>query len=137
MPSDKVEMRGLAPAELAQALDAIAHTWGMDRNTLNIKVLEWATLAGMDGAASKVRAVLVWWLDHQCPRCNGTKYEVVPGTNRQSSRTCRPSPQGCGGSGERQLPHGRDGRLIEAHMIDCLHRARQKIRRFTSSAHVA
>ncbi|NDZ12068.1 hypothetical protein [Variovorax sp. WS11] len=39
MPSDKVEMRGLAPAELAQALDAIAHTWGMDRNTLNIKVL--------------------------------------------------------------------------------------------------
>lgn len=39
MPSDKVEMRGLAPAELAQALDAIAHTWAMDRNTLCIKVL--------------------------------------------------------------------------------------------------
>ena len=98
-------------------------------------LVEWATLKGMEAPAAKVRAVLFWWLDHQCPRCNGTKYEVVPGTNRQSSRTCRPAPQGCGGSGERQLPHGRDGRLVEAHMIDCLHRARQKIRRFTLSAH--
>lgn len=88
----------------------------------------WADQKGIESAKLKVRAVLFWWLDHQCPRCNGTKYEVVPGSNRQSARTCRPAPQGCGGTGERNLPHGADGRRIEAHMLDCLHRARQKIR---------
>jgi hypothetical protein len=100
-------------------------------------LVEWATLKGIEGADTKVRAVLFWWLDHQCPRCNGTKYEVVAGTNRQSNRTCRPAPNGCGGTGERLLPHGKDGRVIEAHMIDCIHRARQKIRTFTSQASVA
>ena len=100
-------------------------------------LVEWATLQGIDGADAKVRAILFWWLDHQCLRCNGTKYEVVAGTNRQSNRTCRPAPHGCGGSGERHLPHGKDGRLIEAHMIDCMHRARQKIRTYTSQAHIA
>lgn len=97
-------------------------------------LVEWATLKGVEGAAAKVRSVLFWWLDHQCPRCNGTKYEVVPGTNRQSNRTCPPA--GCNGVGERPLPYGKDGRQIEAHMIDCVHRARQKIRRFTSHSHI-
>lgn len=101
-------------------------------------LVEWATLQGIDGAAAKVRSVLFWWLDHQCPCCNGTKYEVVAGTNRQSNRTCpSPSQGGCGGAGERQLPYGKDGRLIEAHMIECMHRARQKIRKFTSQSHIA
>lgn len=101
-------------------------------------LVEWATLEGIDGAAAKVRAALFWWLDHQCPRCNGTKYEVVAGTNRQSNRTCPPpSRGGCGGAGERQLPYGQDGRLIEAHMIDCMHRARQKIQKFTAQSHNA
>lgn len=39
MASDKTEVRGLWPTPLAQALDAIAHTKGMDRNALNIKVM--------------------------------------------------------------------------------------------------
>jgi hypothetical protein len=100
-------------------------------------LVQWAEEKGIEGAPAKVRAVLFWWLDHQCPRCNGTRYEVVPGTNRQSNRTCRPAPHGCGGTGERPLPHGKDGRLIEAHMIDSMYRARQKIRHFTSQSHVA
>ncbi|MFC5607766.1 hypothetical protein [Variovorax soli] len=100
-------------------------------------LVEWATMNGIEGAAAKVRSVLFWWLDHQCPRCNGTKYEVVPGTNRQSNRTCPPAHAGgCNGVGERPLPHGKDGRQIEAHMIECVHRARQKIRKFTSHSHI-
>jgi hypothetical protein len=87
-------------------------------------LVKWAEEKGIEDAAAKVRAALFWWLDRQCPRCNGTKYEVVPGTNRQSNRTCRPAPDGCEGTGERHLPHGKDGRLIEAHMIDSMHRAR-------------
>lgn len=39
-PLDKTELRGLCPAHLAQALDAIAMARGMDRNTYVVAVLE-------------------------------------------------------------------------------------------------
>jgi hypothetical protein len=48
---------------------------------------------------------------------------MMPGTNRLSDRVCR----SCRGSGERPLPHGEDGRKIEALMIDFVQRARQNI----------
>lgn len=38
--SDKVELRGLAPAELAQALDALALAEGLDRNSYVVSVLD-------------------------------------------------------------------------------------------------
>lgn len=40
MTSDKTELRGLCPTELAQALDAIAQSEGLDRNTYVIQVLD-------------------------------------------------------------------------------------------------
>lgn len=40
MASDKVELRGLCPADLAQALDALAHADGVDRNHYVNLVLE-------------------------------------------------------------------------------------------------
>lgn len=40
MATDKVEMRGLCPADLAQAIDALAHAEGMDRNTYVVWVLD-------------------------------------------------------------------------------------------------
>jgi hypothetical protein len=39
MASDKIEMRGMAPVELAQALDAFAHADGQDRNSYVVNVL--------------------------------------------------------------------------------------------------
>ncbi len=39
MAHDKVELRGLCPADLAQALDALAHADGVDRNTYVVEVL--------------------------------------------------------------------------------------------------
>lgn len=36
---DKVELRGMAPTDLAQALDALAHADGVDRNTYVVDVL--------------------------------------------------------------------------------------------------
>jgi hypothetical protein len=92
-------------------------------------LVEWCTLKGIDHPRIKVEGILAWWLDHICPQCNGTKYEVAAGTNRQSNRACRP----CGGSGEKPLPHGDDGRLIEAYMVECVGKARQQIRRFTQN----
>lgn len=40
MATDKVELRGLCATELAQALDALAHADGMDRNTYVVAVLD-------------------------------------------------------------------------------------------------
>lgn len=40
MASEKVELRGLCPSDLAQALDALAHADGMDRNTYVVSVLD-------------------------------------------------------------------------------------------------
>ena len=40
MASDKVELRGLCPADLAQALDALVHADGVDRNHYVNTVLE-------------------------------------------------------------------------------------------------
>ena len=40
MAADKVELRGLCPADLAQALDALAHSDGVDRNHYVNSVLE-------------------------------------------------------------------------------------------------
>ncbi len=39
MAADKTELRGLAPVDLVQALDALAHAEGMDRNTYVNRVL--------------------------------------------------------------------------------------------------
>ena len=40
MVTEKVELRGLRPTELAQALDALAHADRMDRNAYVVQVLE-------------------------------------------------------------------------------------------------
>lgn len=89
---------------------------------------EAAAAKGVENAKGKVLSVLAWWLDHQCPVCSGRRYTTVPGTNRLSSRLC-PAPKdgGCGGLGERQLPHGADGRVIESMIMDFIFRARQQI----------
>jgi hypothetical protein len=40
MAADKTELRGLAPLDLVQALDALAHSEGKDRNTYVNGVLD-------------------------------------------------------------------------------------------------
>ena len=85
----------------------------------------------IDAAEAKVLGVLAWWLDCTCPKCSGTGQLAVPGNGRQASRACPAHERGgCGGSGHRALPHGPDGRLIEATINECLSRARQHIGAF-------
>lgn len=88
---------------------------------------EAARLKGVENARGKVLSVLAWWLDPVCPVCSGRKYTTMRGTNRLSNRFCGTTGHGCGGSGERTVPHGADGRLIERLLINCIHRARQQI----------
>lgn len=40
MAPEKIELRGLCPTELAQALDALAHADGIDRNAYVVAVLD-------------------------------------------------------------------------------------------------
>lgn len=86
-----------------------------------------AVAKGMENAEAKVLGVLGWWLDPTCPVCSGRKYTTMPGTNRLSNRLCGTTGGGCGGTGERQLPHGADGRTIEAMVGEFIYRARQQI----------
>lgn len=79
----------------------------------------------------KVLAVLAWWLNRICPACNGTQFQLMPGTLKQSERACG----GCKGTGEVELPCGHDGRLIEKAIEDCIERARRDIGNFRKDLH--
>lgn len=58
---------------------------------------------------------LHWWLDQTCGTCDGTRYQPVPGTRRLSGKHC----PACRGTGQRHIPHGKDGRW----MLDAMDRA--------------
>jgi hypothetical protein len=92
----------------------------------------WAQGEGLTRPDGLAMSLLSWWLDHRCPKCFGTKLDPLPIGGRGAVRACK----ACAGLGERELPYGIDGRLMERHMIDCKHRAMQKIRRFTAGLHV-
>lgn len=68
---------------------------------------------------------LIWWLDKQCKVCNGTKYEVVQGSNRQSDRPCKT----CRGSGESKIPRADAGRMLVNYLDDCVQLARTNIKK--------
>lgn len=69
--------------------------------------------------------VLIWWLDKQCKSCNGTKWQLASGSNRQSNRPCN----SCHGTGEAKLPRGDDGRRLANYMDDCCQSARTSIKK--------
>lgn len=70
-------------------------------------------------------AVLVWWLDHVCLSCHGQQREVIKDTPILSDVVCPV----CRGSGERELPHGQDGRAIERVIKESLGMARTGIKK--------
>lgn len=46
------------------------------------------------------RQALEYAVNKTCPRCHGTKFELIPGTNRQGTTPC----VACGGDGRKNLP---------------------------------
>lgn len=68
---------------------------------------------------------LVWWLDKQCKVCNGTKYEVAPGSNRQNGKPCK----ACRGTGESKIPRADAGRMLANYLDDCVQIARTSIKK--------
>jgi hypothetical protein len=76
-----------------------------------------------EGPRDKSAAVLIWWLNQTCLACNGTKYEIVLGTNRQSGKLCR----SCQGSGLMPVPYGQEGARLANWMDQCVQLARTQI----------
>lgn len=68
---------------------------------------------------------LIWWLDKQCKVCNGTKWEVAPGSNRQNGKPCK----GCRGTGESKVPRADTGRMLANYLDDCVQIARTDIKK--------
>jgi len=80
---------------------------------------------GMERPEAIATAVLAWWLSHVCGRCNGVRFELIPGTPALSAKQCQP----CRGTGETVLPYGEAGRRLAAWMDDCRERGAQSIKR--------
>lgn len=86
---------------------ALVHTQvAMEADRLNI--------ARPDAVAS---AVISWWMNRLCPVCNGRKFQSIENTPSLSALVC---PKCCG-TGEKPIPHGRDGAAIAEWLDHCKH----------------
>jgi hypothetical protein len=91
------------------------------REQLTLQLLKWK----VEDAEQVAGALLHWWLAPNCHACHGRKFEVIPDTGRLSSKHCKP----CGATGKLRIPHGEAGRKLANFMDDCVHRARQSIKK--------
>lgn len=63
-------------------------------------------------------AVVACWLDAGCKRCNGLRFDRIPGTPSLSNRGCK----ACSGTGVNKIPYGDAGKQLHSYMLDCLNR---------------
>ena len=91
------------------------------RTQTTLQLVKW----GVAEAETKGMQVIRWWLQQNCPTCNGTKFQVVPGTHRHNGKACAT----CGGTGLREIPNGQEGRRVANWMDQCVERARASIGR--------
>jgi hypothetical protein len=97
--------------------------------TLNLHIVQMRRRQAQEQAQDRARArvkigaVIGYWVQQRCPRCDGLKFLVLPGTARLSKNMCPPSTQGgCGGTGWLEVPHGQEGRRLANHMDSLAHR---------------
>lgn len=80
----------------------------------------WALCIGITTRAElKVIECLGYWLYSTCGQCNGTKWQLIPGTVKQSTKACAE----CGGTGIRPLPFAADGVRLMDYIEKCVIRA--------------
>lgn len=105
----------------AKLLMSHLKTMPVVREQLTLQLLKWK----VEDAEQVAGALLRWWLAPNCHACHGRKFEVIPDTGRLSSKQCKP----CGATGKLRIPHGEAGRRLANFMDDCVHRARQSIKK--------
>lgn len=94
-------------------------------------LLPWVVAKGITPPGEKLLDVLAWWADRNCIACQGTMWQLVPGTNYQSKTPCK----ACHGTGRRLIPHGEDGRVISARIEQEVDRARYGARAALKGVH--
>lgn len=133
-----LEVGALRPGAAVEAIaKAHAHAWFMRESRLMLgKLTGFSALRDVlakevtswdvpkDQAEEIVIDVVRWWLSPRCTTCHGTKWQLIPGTNRQSNHPCRL----CRGSGEAPIPHAGIGKRVLGWMNECRGSARGGIR---------
>lgn len=134
----EIDVGTLRPSAAVEAIaKAHAHAWymremrqmlgkltgfSMLRDVIAKEVKTW----GLDAEAAQevVIEVIRWWLSPRCTTCHGTKWQLIPGSNRQSNHVCR----ACRGSGEAPIPFEATGKRLLGWMNECRGSARGNIR---------
>ena len=104
------------------------------RANLTVKAAHW----GMEDPETKATATIRYWLDQRCRGCGGTKWLLIPGTNRQSERPCpvcvdrdrHPREQH---PGYQEPVFGQEGRRLANYLDACVADARGMIGRELSA----
>lgn len=91
------------------------------REQITLQMVKWKIAEPQE----KGIQVLRWWLAQTCPTCRGTKFQCVPGTDRQSGKACAK----CRGTGLREVPCEQEGRKLANFLDQCVARARLEIAR--------
>lgn len=82
--------------DMASVRDAKLHACDMARKAARRRGIKLKQNEVVDVA----RAALEYVISKACPRCHGTKYELIPGTSRLGTTPCN----ACGGDGRRKIP---------------------------------
>lgn len=89
----------------ASILEAKSHACDMARKA--------ARKRGVSLRRSDLSEIAIFALDYVaskvCPRCHGTKFEVIPGTSRLGTNPCK----ACGGDGRKKMPAKHRNIVIE------------------------
>jgi len=76
-------------------------------------------LMRIESSAVVSAGVIAWWLHHTCPSCHGGAYELIPGTDKRSTRICKT----CKGTAKTKVPFGMDGAAMVSEIERALHQA--------------
>lgn len=90
---------------------------------------EYGCLKRIESSAVVAAGVIVWWLHHTCPSCHGAAYELIPGTDKRSTRICKT----CKGTAKTKVPFGMDGAAMVSEIERCLHQAQCSMGAATSN----
>lgn len=119
-----------------------AHDWHIHEVKLLLQKLKtlpdvrrelvmWTAKQGIENPEGRVAEIIIWWLDHVCPACDGLGKDKIPGTPSLSHKDCRV----CHGTGETKIPgnydnanYQRESRQMLGYIHDCMKAASASIK---------
>lgn len=99
------------------------------REQLTIQADKW----NMAEPQTKAVATIRYWLSQHCPACGGTRWQLMPGTQRQSDKPC----MACIGGGYVTPPFNQEGRRLANYLDKCVQAAHTALRRNLSNMRIS